>query len=640
MNGPPETIETDDALDTCMSVAPDLGLGASSFRSVADMWHHRVGSTPDSVAMTTRDGGRWRDVTWDQAGVRVRAVANALLAFGLQPEQRCCILAETSVDWIVADLAILCAGGATTTLYPSSARSELQFIIRDCDAVLVFIDTAAQARRLAAWRDTLPSVQRVVVFEGASSDDGWIVSLADFESGGADWGAEHPEAYTEAHRGIGPDRLATLMYTSGTTGRPKGVMLTHDTWIYKAEAIDALGFMNPADVQYLWLPLAHVFAKVLQLSFIRLGIPTVIDGNTDDLAANLRETRPTWMASVPRVLEKLRDRIVAQVSTRSVVHRRAFAWALQVGLRVTRLRQRSQRVPIALRVQRQLADRSVFHEIRETFGGRLRFLISGGAPLPAEIGEFFAAVGIEVLEGYGLTESSAASCVNRLGDVRFGTVGPPLPGCTVKIADDGEILLSGRGIMRGYYKLADETDETLTADGFLKTGDIGLVLPSGHVRITGRKKEIIVTAGGKNIAPAHFEALLRTRCPYVSNVVMHGDNRPYCVALVTLDTDSTTAWARSHDVPFADIAELSRKSEIRDLLQGFVDAVNRELPSFERVRRIGVLDTAFTQDNGLLTSSLKVKRRQVEDRYRRLLDGFYGGSAAPVSSVDGAVRPR
>ena len=602
----------------------DVGVGGSSFRSVPDMWHHRIGSTPDAEALRYRRHGAWHSLTWEQAGKRVKAIATAILAAGVAPEDRCCILAETRHEWILADLAILCAGTATTTVYPNTPTAECAYILRDSLSRIVFVDTLAQAERIEALKGELPSLQRIVVFDGARPPSGerrpFVVSLEAFEEEGRAYAALHPEAYTEARRGVTPDRLATLMYTSGTTDRPKGVMLTHDAWVYKAEAIDALGFMTPLDVQYLFLPLSHVFAKVLEMSLIRLGIPTVVDGSVDDLMANLQEARPTWFAAVPRIFEKARDRILAHVEHQPFHRRRLFAWAMRVGRRATAIQQQGRRPSGVLRAEWALADRLVFRELRARFGGHIRFMISGGAPLAKDVAEFFHALGLLVLEGYGLTESSAASCVNRPDAYRFGTVGKPLPGCEVKLGDDGEILLRSRGVMRGYWGLPDETHRVLTDDGWLRTGDLGVVHHSGHVQITGRKKELIVTAGGKNIAPALFEGLLASRCPYVAHVLMHGDRRPYCVALVTLDASAIDRWARAHGLPDGDPTQ---RSEVRELIQDYVDAVNRDLPPWEQVRRISVLPEDFSLANDMLTPSMKVKRRVVEARYAELLDRLY-----------------
>jgi long-chain acyl-CoA synthetase len=597
--------------------------GTSSFRSVADLWHHRIESTPDADAMTCLRDGRWVTESWSRCGDRVRAIANGLLAAGIGPEDRVCLWSETRFEWVITDLGILCSGGATTTIYPSSPDEDARFIMDHCEAVIVFCDTDARARKLLTLRDQIPRVRRVVTFDGHGGGDGWIVSLRDFEQEGRDFAERNPLAYDETRRAITPDRLATLIYTSGTTGVPKGVMLTHDSWVYEAEAVDALGLVTPADVHYLYLPLSHVFAKVLQIVFIRLGIPTVIDGDTDHLLAHLHETRPHFMGAVPRMFEKALARIHTQMRDSGRLKHGALEWAMKVGTEVSRVRQARRALGPLLRVQYKLADRLLFSKVRKRFGGRVRFMISGGAPLSREIAQFFHACDILVLEGYGLTESAAASCVNTPDDFVFGSVGRPLPGTQIRIAEDGEILLKGRGVMRGYFKQPEETAAVLSADGWLHTGDIGTLLETGHLVITDRKKEIIITAGGKNIAPAHFQGLLKSNCPFVSEVVMHGDRRPFCTALVTVNEEATGAWARARGIVFENYAELAGRPEVRTLIEGHIQAVNRTLAPFEQVKAFAIPPEDFSQENGTLTPSLKVKRKVVEQRWKHLLDQFY-----------------
>jgi len=605
-----------------VSAAPDHHLAASSFRSVPDLWHHRIGSTPDAEAFRFRVEGAWQSLTWEEAGTHVKSIATGLLGQGLAAEDRCGIISSTCHQWILADLAILCAGGATTTVYPSTPTSDCEYILADAGCRVVFVENPDQAERIEARRESLPALERIVVFHGERRRKGFVISLDAFEEEGRSWAARHPEGYTNARRSVTADQLATVMYTSGTTDRPKGVLLTHDAWLYEAEAIDALGFLTPIDVQYLFLPLSHVFAKVLEMSLIRLGIPTVVDGAVEALQRNLSSQRPTWMAGVPRIFEKARERILSEVQARPRPKRAVFDWALRVGRRASAVRQQGRTPNGLLQLKLRLADRLVLRRLRDAFGDRMRFMISGGAPLPRDVAEFFDAIGLTVLEGYGLTESAAASCVNRPDDMRLGTVGRPLPGCEVKIAPDGEIMIRSRGVMKGYWNRPDETQRVLTDDGWLLTGDLGLVHHSGHVQITGRKKELIVTAGGKNIAPAHFEGVLRHRCPYVAHAVLHGDRRPYCVALVTLDRQRTAAWAREHDVP-DEPERLHLQRPILELIQDYVDAVNRDLPPWERARRVAVLPEELTEANRMLTPSRKVKRRVVEARFADLLDGLY-----------------
>ncbi|MBX2803982.1 MAG: long-chain fatty acid--CoA ligase [Myxococcales bacterium] len=589
------------------------------------MWHHRVGSTPDAPAMRYRDGEMWRTMTWADAGKRVQALANALLARGLASEHRCIVWAKTSVEWILADMAILCAGGATTAVYPSATDDQLVYIAKDCDARFLFVDTLEQLARLQALRSRLPGVEGVVLLgDGQPPEDPWITSLASFEREGRDHGAAHPEDYERAHQAIESDHLATLLYTSGTTGRPKGVMLTHDAWVFEAEAIDALGVVDPTDLQFLWMPLAHVFAKVLQLSFVRLGIPTVVDRDQHTLFRNLQQCRPTFFALPPRTLEHLRRHLEQSVRQQGTASWRAYRWALALGVRRADLIRAKRAVPAALQAQWALADRWVFAPLRKQLGGRIRFIICGSAPLADPLAVYFHAIGLPVLQGYGLTESAAASCVQRPDDVQIGTVGPPLPGCEVRIAEDGEILLRSRGVMRGYLGDRAGTAAALTEDGFLRTGDIGLVLPDGHVKITGRKKEIIVTSTGKNVAPTHVEQLLLTHCPLLEHVVLFGDGHPYCTALATLDLAAVRSWAERRQLELG--SELADDEEVLRRVQRSVDAVNRDLPRYERIRGIQLLQTPFTQDNGLLTASGKISRADVRHRFSTVMDALYDGT--------------
>lgn len=613
-----------------MTVAPhragDTQL-ASSFESVPDMWQHRIRSTPDSDAFITRHGTYWRETTWQSANRRVEKIANGLLSTGVQNEDRCIIFAETSLEWILADIGILCAGCATTTIFPTSTDAECVYIIKDSEAKHLFCGSVEQAERIASLRDELPLLETIVCIE---SDDGpaarWF-SLDTFEERGRVYSEEHPDAYKAAIEGISSDQLATLMYTSGTTGEPKGVMLNHRAWVYIAESIDAMEIMSPIDTHYLFLPLAHVFAKVLQVILIRLGLPTVVDADTDRLVQNLAETRPSWMGAVPRVFEVLYQQIHDEMNAAGPAQRRTFRWALAIGFEVSRRRQ--QKLPIGrrLNLKWRLADRLVFRGIRQVFGGHIRFFISGGAPLSRDIAEFFHACDLLILEGYGLTESAAASTFNLPDDYRFGTVGLPIPGSEVTIAKDGEILLRSPAIMHGYFKLPAETKEALTEDGWLKTGDIGILHQSGHLQITDRKKEIIVTSTGKNIAPSNFENRLKTSCRYVSHVVMHGDRRPYCSAIVAIDKAPIHQWARDRELLFVDYADLCQNSEVYDLIQDHIRKVNSSLPPFEQVRQVVIMTEEPTTANGLLTPSLKVKRGAVEALYLRQISDLYADSA-------------
>lgn len=540
-------------------------------------------------------------------------------------EDRVAILSGTRVEWILADLAVLAAGGATTAVYPSSTADECAFIIGDAACRVVIAEDDQQVDKLRSVRDRLPKVDRVVVIEGRGSEDGWVVTLADLLQRGAHRNAERPDEYDRIVAAISRDRLASLIYTSGTTGRPKGVELLHDNWLYAAEAASQLNLLRADDLHFLWLPMSHSFGKVLETAMLNVGVPTAVDGRVERIAANLADVRPTVMAAAPRIFEKIHNTVVTTVQAEGGLKLALFDWAMSVGTRVSRARQEGRRSGLPLRLQHALADRLVFSKLRKRFGGRIRYFVSGSAPLAQEIGEFFDAAGLSILEGYGLTETAATGFINRPGSPRFGTVGPPLPGTEVQIADDGEILIRSRAVMRGYHGLPAETAETLT-DGWLLTGDIGELDDAGRLRITDRKKELIKTSGGKYVAPQYLEGKMKAACPYLSQVLVHGDRRNYCTALVTLDAEAIAGWAQQRGLP-PDPAQLAEHPQVRGLVGQAVEQVNAGLASYETIKRFAILPGDFSVEGGELTPSLKVRRRLVEDRYREVLDGLYTGSA-------------
>jgi long-chain acyl-CoA synthetase len=581
----------------------------------------RLDATPDREAFRVPTASGWSSLTWKEVGARARAIACGLRALGLFAEDRCAILSGTRVEWILADLGVLCAGGATTTIYPASTPDECVHILRDSASVFVFAEDAEQVEKLVLRRDELGTVRKVVVIDGESGHDGWVITLAELESLGKKRDEADRDAFETIARGVRPTALATLIYTSGTTGLPKGVELTHDNWVYEGEAIDELGLLGPDDVQYLWLPLAHSFGKVLEVAQLKIGFPTAIDGRVDKIVENLAVVRPTFVAAVPRIFEKVHARVVSSAQEGGAVKAGIFRWALSVGRRAAALERRGKQPGRWLQLRRALADRLVFSKLRDRFGGRLRFFISGSAPLSRDLAEFFHAAGILILEGYGLTESSAASFVNVPSNYEFGTVGPPLPGTELKIAEDGEILIGGRGIMRGYHNLPEATAEAL--DGrWLRTGDIGAIDERGLLTITDRKKDLIKTAGGKYVAPQLVEGKLKAICPYVSQVVVHGDRRKYCSALVSFDEEALKKWAAERGLT-GTYAELSARPEAHALLEPFIKELNAGLPSYSTIKKFAILPHDLSAEEGELTPSLKVKRKAVEKKFAALLDSLY-----------------
>jgi long-chain acyl-CoA synthetase len=601
--------------------------------SLPQLLAQRVQSTPDREAYRYPVGEEWRSMTWRQAGERIKAIAAGLLSLGLHREERVGILSNTRVEWLMCDLGILSAGGTTTTVYPSSTPEDCAFILADSETRYAIVEDATQVAKLRAHKADMPKLGKLILIDGSPEpqDGDWVITLAQLEALGAELLAKDPHVVDEAIAGIQGKHLATLIYTSGTTGKPKGVRLLHECWAYSADAIDAIKLWGPDDVQYLWLPMAHSFGKVLMAGHIASGSVTAVDGRIPKIIDNLAVVRPTIMAAVPRIFEKVYNKILEGVKQGSGLKQKIFAWAIEQGRQASIVRQRGDVPGGFLAFKLKIANKLVFSKIQNRFGGRIQYFISGSAPLSREIAEFFHACGILILEGYGLTESSAASFVNRPSKYAFGSVGMPMPGTDLKIAaEDGEILIRSPGVMEGYHNLADATAETLTSDGWLKTGDIGEVDENGFLRITDRKKDLIKTSGGKYIAPQSIEGKLKATCPYISQVIVHGDKRNFVTALVTLDEEATMKWAQEKGFNGKPYSEVVSSPEAKELLDPYFAEVNKTLAKYESVKQFAILPKDLTVDEGELTPSLKVKRKVVEKKYATLLDKMYEGSIADM----------
>ncbi|GAA3043636.1 long-chain fatty acid--CoA ligase [Streptomyces roseofulvus] len=608
--------------------------------SVAHLFLSRVEATPDREAYrypAEVDGGEeWRSLTWEQAAQRVKAIAAGLLSLGLRSEERVAISSSTRIEWILADMGVMCAGAAATAVYPSTNGEETAYILADSGSRAIFVENAEQLAKVAAHKSELPDLDVVVLFDpapDAAAIEGLeVLTLAELERRGAEYLAKHPDAVETTVQGIGPEQLATLIYTSGTTGRPKGVRLVHDCWSYQGVAQESTGLVLADDVQFLWLPLSHVFGKALIAGQVQSGHVMAVDGRVDLIITNLPVIRPTIMASAPRVFEKVYNGIAARARAEGGAKYKIFQWAAKVARDYARTGQEQmvatgrRTVPLSLAVQRALADKLVYGKIRAAFGGRLRGSASGSAALAPDIGYFFAGVGVPVLEGYGLTETSAACTVNPADDSRVGTVGRPLPGTEVRIAEDGEILLRGPGIMRGYHNLPDKTAEVLENDGWFRTGDIGEVDKDGYVRITDRKKDLFKTSGGKYVAPTEIEGRFKAVCPFASNILVIGNDRNYCTALVALDESVIMPWAAANGLAGRGYAEVVTSPEVHALIDGFVQRLNTGLQRWQTIKKFAVLPRDLDVEHGELTPSLKVKRPVVEREYADLVEAMYEGA--------------
>ncbi|MBA3541871.1 MAG: long-chain fatty acid--CoA ligase [Deltaproteobacteria bacterium] len=603
--------------------------------SIAQLLAKRVQDTPDREAYRypVGDKDEWRSMTWRQAGERVRAIAGGLLSLGLEREQRVGILCNTRVEWLLADLGILSAGGATTTVYPSSTAEDCAFILADSETRYCFVEDVKQLAKLREHRGDLSGLQKLILIDGSpdAKDKDWVMTLSELESAGAAHLAKDPKAVDDVIAGIEGKHLATLIYTSGTTGKPKGVRLLHECWAYCSDAIDATKLWGADDVQYLWLPMSHSFGKVLMCGHMVSGSVTAVDGRIPKIIENLAIVKPTIMAAAPRIFEKVYNRVIESAKSGSGTKQKIFAWAIANGKKASQLRQQGKEPTGLLAFKLRIAEKLVFSKLKARFGGRVRYFISGSAPLSRDIAEFFHAAGILILEGYGLTESSAASFVNRPMKYAFGSVGVPLPGTELKLApEDGEILLKSPGIMQGYHNLPEQTAEALTADGWLRTGDIGEVDDKGFLRITDRKKDLIKTSGGKYIAPQAIEGKLKATCPYLSQVIVHGDKRNFVTALITLDEESMMKWAKEKGLNGKTYTEVVQAPEAKELVTPYFAEVNKSLAKYETVKEFAILPKDLTIDEGELTPSLKVKRKVVEKKYANLLDKMYAGSVADL----------
>ena len=600
---------------------PDLSKIEKRAPSVARMFLDRVAASPHAEAFRYPQNGGWESVTWQQVGERVHRIAAGLISLGIQPENRVALASATRYEWVLVDFGVMCAGAATTTVYPTTIAADVAYIVANSGSRVVVAEDQAQVNKLLEHRAELPDVTKVVIIDGTGDGD-WVITLNELEERGKQLLANSANAIEERVAAIGPDQLASLIYTSGTTGRPKGVRLTHGAWTYTAAAIDSLNVLGPEDFNFLWLPLAHSFGKVMLALPLSIGFPTAIDGRVDKIVDNLAALRPTVMGAAPRIFEKAHARIEQMIAEEGGLKKRIFHWSIGVGLKVSADRQAGKKPSLASSLAYRVADRLVFSAIRERFGGRVRFFVSAAAALDRNVAQWFDAVGITVLEGYGLTETSAASFINRPNAYRFGTVGWPFPATEVKIADDGEILLRGPGVMTSYHDLPDATAEALDRDGWFRTGDIGEIDADGYLRITDRKKDLFKTSQGKYVAPAAIEVRFKGLCPYVGELLVIGEAKPYCVALVSLDSEAITDWAGKHGLAGKSFAEIARDDKAQELIAGYIDALNSELNRWEQIKKFAILDRELSIESGDLTPSMKLRRKVV-----------IGKSAADISAL-------
>ena len=584
-------------------------------RTIARLWEDAVATPRGNAAYLVEDGpGEWREISWSEAATRVRDLANGLLALGLRKGDAVALLGRTTLDWALLDFALGQIGAVGAAIYASSSSRDVAYIVGHSEAVAVLCEDDEQLAKVEAHRAELPGLEHVIRF----------ADLPALEERGRAYAAEHPDALAAAREAIQEDDLFTFIYTSGTTGPPKGCMISHRNYYAMVSVVDDLpDYTMGDDVMLLYLPLAHNFGRLMHLSGPYVGYTIAFLPEPLRAAEALPLVRPTVFPSVPRVYEKVHTAVVAKFDEADGVRRKLVDWALGVGRRVSELQATGQQVPRALAAQHALADRLVYSKVKERLGGRLRTAISGGAPLAQEIIEFFDAIDIRILEGYGLTECTTAATTNRPSRYRFGTVGPALPAVELKLAEDGELLLRSPTVFQGYFKDPEATAEVLLPDGWLRTGDIAEIDADGFVRITDRKKDILVTAGGKNVAPQNLENDLKMS-KFVSQAVVLGDRRPYVAALITLDETELARWAAEQGIE-GDLETLSRDERILELVQGIVDGVNADRSRYEQIKRFAILPRDFSMEEGEITPTLKLKRRVVHEHFAAAIEQLYSG---------------
>jgi long-chain acyl-CoA synthetase len=594
------------------AAAPSETRPPSERRTIARLWRDAVTAERESPAYLVEDEEGWREVSWNDADELVGAYANGLLARGVGKGDTFALLAQNSLDWALLDFALAQIGAVSVPVYANSSARDVGYLLGHSDAVGIVCEDAAQLAKVEEVAEELPKLEQVLTYH----------DLAGLAAHGVDFARTHPDALAEASAAIDEEDLYTIIYTSGTTGPPKGCMLRHRNYYAMTSVVDSMAdHYRPDDMMLLYLPLAHNFGRLMLLTGAYVGFPIAFLADPLRVADAMLQVRPTVLPSVPRVYEKVYAAVQSRFDEATGVKRRLIDWALPIGREVSRLQAEGKPIPRGLATRQRLADRLVFSKVKERLGGRLRIPISGGAPLAKEIAEFFDAVGIRILEGYGLTECTTAASTNRPARYRFGTVGPALPGFEVTVADDGEILIRSETVFKGYFKDPEATAAVLGPDGWLRTGDIGEVDADGFISITDRKKDILVTAGGKNVAPQNIENDLKTS-KYVSQALLVGDRRPYVAALITLDEAEILRWAAERGIE-GDLASLSREHRVLELVQAVVDEANRERSRFEQVKRFALLPRDFTMEEGEVTPTLKLRRRAVSEHFQDEIETLF-----------------
>src|SRR6267143_3904822 len=583
-------------------------------------------------AFRSKVAGAWVPITHRQTAERVQAISLGLRELGIKPGDKVAIVSENRPEWALTDYACLAARAADVPIYPTLTAKQTEYILRDSEAVAVCCSTADQVAKVLEVKGELPSLRHVIAFDAAAKRAG-VMTLADVEAKGRAAGGKYADWKRDA-LAVQPDDLATLIYTSGTTGDPKGVMLSHHNIWSNVQAVLQMIPIGSGDECLSMLPLSHSYERMVDYTLFQAGVIINYAESFDTVAANLQEVKPTVVLSVPRLYEKVYARVLENALSGSAIKRAIFFWAKRTGEQWATLSLAGLPIPGGLKLKKKVADRLVFSKLRARTGGRIRFFVSGAAPLSADISKFFYSAGLPIIEGYGLTESSPVLTLNPLDRIKLGTVGRAIPGVELKIAQDGEILAHGPNIMKGYYKQPEATREVIDAEGWLRTGDIGELDSDGYLKITDRKKELLKTAGGKYIAPQPIELMVK-RNKFVANAMMYGDRRKFPIILIVPNFDNLERWAQERSLTYGTRAELLQLPDVQAKVEREVMSMLHDLAKFETPKKVVLLEHDFTIESGELTPTLKVKRREVEKRYKDLIDAAYASGDAIAASIEG-----
>ncbi|MBI5470810.1 MAG: long-chain fatty acid--CoA ligase [Ignavibacteriae bacterium] len=576
------------------------------------------------MLMAKKDG-EYRPISYQEVRRAAELTAFGLAALGIERGDRVSIIAENRPEWVYCDQAIAALGAISVPVYPTMTAKQNEYIFNDADVKAVFVSNQFQLTKVLKSIDSVPTLKHVIVMnEYTNVAEPQVMSYADLLERGKEFSKQHPDHVSNATKRVKPDDLLTLIYTSGTTGNPKGVMLTQSNLCTNVRGASSHIRIEEGDVLLSFLPLSHSFERMAgNYTALACGATVAYAESIETVQANLIEVRPTIVTTVPRLFERMHSRIMKQVSAAPMKRQKIFFWSIATG-KAYAAAKKAKRFSPMLNVKHAIADKLVLSKIREKLGGRMKFMVSGGAALPKEFGDFFEAIGIVIIEGYGLTETSPVISANKLEEYKFGTVGRPIPHVEVKIAHDGEILARGPNIMKGYWKLPEMTTEVIDKDGWLHTGDIGKFDNEGFLRITDRKKHLFVSSGGKNIAPQPIENLFLAS-KYIEQFVLIGDRRMFCTALVVPDFDSLKAYADEHGIPYTHNHDLVQHPEVNELIEKDIDQIQKDLANFERVRKFILLSRPFTIEEGELTPTQKIRRKVVEEKYAELIDTMYQG---------------